>query len=102
MPKRRGVSKKSASSTLLVLVVLFVLGIFYTLTGKNPGAGIGIATITPAVGISTSPSPVVDAPTAVNGSADWWEVYFTDPINVKNPVEWQGSIEGRLIDKINA
>ncbi|HKG54763.1 MAG TPA: phospholipase D-like domain-containing protein [Anaerolineales bacterium] len=102
MPKRRGVSKKSASSTLLVLAVLFVLGVFYTLTGKNPGGVVSIATITPAVGVSTGSSPVVDAPTAVNASADWWEVYFTDPINVKNPVEWQGSIEGRLIDKINA
>ena len=102
MPKRRGVSKKSASSTLLVLAVLFVLGIFYTLTGKNPGGVVSIATITPAVGVSTGSSPVVDAPTAANASADWWEVYFTDPINVKNPVEWQGSIEGRLIDKINA
>src|SRR5215212_887554 len=102
MPKRRGVSKKSASSTLLVLAVLFVLGIFYTLTGKNPGGVVSIATITPAVGVSTGSSPVVDAPTAANASADWWEVYFTDPINVKNPGEWQGSIEGRLIDKINA
>jgi phosphatidylserine/phosphatidylglycerophosphate/cardiolipin synthase-like enzyme len=102
MPKRRGVSKKSASSTLLVLVVLFVLGIFYTLTGKNPGGGISVATITPAVGVATGSSPVVEAPTAANASADWWEVYFTDPINVKDPSEWQGSIEGRLIDKINA
>jgi len=102
MPKRRGVSKKSASSTLLVLAVLFVLGVFYTLTGKNPGGVVSVATITPAVGVSTGSSPVVDAPTAANASADWWEVYFTDPINVKNPVEWQGSIEGRLIDKINA
>ena len=98
MPKRRGVSKQNASTTLGVLVVLFVLGIFYSLTGKGPGG----TTATPTVDTSTVSSPVVDAPTAANASADWWEVYFTDPINVKNPQEWQGSIEGRLIEKINA
>jgi phosphatidylserine/phosphatidylglycerophosphate/cardiolipin synthase-like enzyme len=47
-------------------------------------------------------SPVSDAPTSVITGSDWWEVYFTDPINVKNPANWQGSIEGRLIDKIIA
>jgi phosphatidylserine/phosphatidylglycerophosphate/cardiolipin synthase-like enzyme len=93
MPKRRGVSKKNASSTLLVLVVLFVLGIFYTVTGKDLGGIFGGETITPTV---------PGAPTAANASADWWEVYFTDPVNVNNPANWQGSIEGRLIEKINA
>jgi phosphatidylserine/phosphatidylglycerophosphate/cardiolipin synthase-like enzyme len=38
----------------------------------------------------------------VNASGTWWEVYFTDPQNVNKPEDWQGSIEGRLIDKINA
>jgi phosphatidylserine/phosphatidylglycerophosphate/cardiolipin synthase-like enzyme len=102
MPKRRRVSKQNASVTLLVLVVLFILGIFYTLTGKDPGGIFGGETITPTAGISTGASPIAGAPTAANASADWWEVYFTDPANVNNPAEWQGSIEGRLIEKINA
>ena len=102
MPRRRGVSKKNASATLLVLIVLFVLGIFYSITGKDPGGIFGVQTVTPTAAISTGSSPVPEAPTAVNASADWWEVYFTDPVNVNNPAEWQGSIEGRLIEKINA
>src|SRR5215217_858857 len=102
MPKRRSVSKKNASTTLIVLVVLFVLGIYYSVTGKAPGGNFENGTPGPTPVASTGSSPVANAPTAANASADWWEVYFTDPINVKNPVEWQGSIEGRLIDKINA
>jgi phosphatidylserine/phosphatidylglycerophosphate/cardiolipin synthase-like enzyme len=98
MPKRRRVSKQNASATLIVLVVLFGLGIYYTVTGKDPGGIFGgaTATQTPVVTGSTSSSPVPGA------SSDWWEVYFTDPVNVNNPANWQGSIEGRLIEKINA
>jgi phosphatidylserine/phosphatidylglycerophosphate/cardiolipin synthase-like enzyme len=101
MPKRRGVSRTNASVTLLTLIILFVLGIYYSVTGKNPG-GIFEETAAPLTAVSTGASPVVGAATAANGAADWWEVYFTDPIHVNNPALWQGSIEGRLIDKINA
>jgi phosphatidylserine/phosphatidylglycerophosphate/cardiolipin synthase-like enzyme len=38
----------------------------------------------------------------VNASGVWWEVYFTDPVNISDPANWQSSIEGRLIEKINA
>jgi len=102
MSKRRAVSRKNASSTLLVLVVLFVLGIFYSLTGKNPGGSPATGTALSTTAVPADSSPVSDAPTSVITGSDWWEVYFTDPINVKNPANWQGSIEGRLIDKINA
>jgi Phosphatidylserine/phosphatidylglycerophosphate/cardiolipin synthases and related enzymes len=102
MPKRRGVSKKNASSTLWVLIVLILLGIFYAVTGKDLGGIFRGETFTPTAGISTGSSPVPGAPTAANASSDWWEVYFTDPVNVNNPANWQGSIEGRLIEKINA
>src|SRR5215207_365065 len=95
MPRRRGVSKTNATTTLFVLIVLFVLGIYYSLTGKNPG---GIFDGAPTI----AASPVVNAPTAVNASGAWWEVYFTDPVHVKDPANWQSSIEGRLIEKINA
>jgi len=96
MPKRRGVSKKKSSSAVLVLVVLFILGIFYLLTGKDPGGIFGSGTTTPTSVVSTG------ATSAPGASSDWWEVYFTDPLHVNNPANWQGSIEGRLIDKINA
>src|SRR5215207_244014 len=91
MPRRRA-AKTNSSITLLVLVVLFILGIFYSLTGRDPGGIFGSGEVT----------PTVFAPTSVNASGAWWEVYFTDPVNVKDPANWQSSIEGRLIEKINA
>jgi phosphatidylserine/phosphatidylglycerophosphate/cardiolipin synthase-like enzyme len=96
MPKRRRVSRKNSSFAVLALVVLFILGIFYLLTGKDPGGIFGTVTTTPTSIVSNGATSVPGA------SSDWWEVYFTDPINVTNPANWQGSIEGRLIDKINA
>ena len=98
MPKRRGISKRNASTTLVVLVVLFVLGIYYSITGKGTGGDVATPT---AISPAGSPS-VPGAPTAANAGSDWWEVYFTDPVNLNNPVNWQGSMEGRLIEKINA
>jgi phosphatidylserine/phosphatidylglycerophosphate/cardiolipin synthase-like enzyme len=41
-------------------------------------------------------------PTAANASGAWWEVYFTDPVNLNDPADWQSSVAGRLIEKINA
>jgi phosphatidylserine/phosphatidylglycerophosphate/cardiolipin synthase-like enzyme len=41
-------------------------------------------------------------PPAGTTGATWWEVYFTDPTHINKPDAWQDSIEGRLIDKINA
>lgn len=90
MPRRRGISRAGANSTLLILIFLFVLGIYYFVTGQNPGEILTGAT-------STAP-----VPTAVNASGPWWEVYFTDPVNINDPANWQSSIEGRLIEKINA
>jgi phosphatidylserine/phosphatidylglycerophosphate/cardiolipin synthase-like enzyme len=90
MPKRRGISRARANSTLLILIFLFVLGIYYFVTGQNPGEILSGAT-------STAP-----VPTAVNATGTCWEVYFTDPVNVNDPANWQSSIEGRLIEKINA
>jgi phosphatidylserine/phosphatidylglycerophosphate/cardiolipin synthase-like enzyme len=93
MPRRRARSttKTNASVTLFVLVILFILGIYYSLTGRDPG---GI--------FSGEVTPTVHVPTAVNASGAWWEVYFTDPVHIKDPANWQSSIEGRLIEKINA
>jgi phosphatidylserine/phosphatidylglycerophosphate/cardiolipin synthase-like enzyme len=102
MPKRRGASKRNGATTLAVLVVLFILGIYYSVTGKAPGGNSGGDVVTPTVGTTMVPTLVPGVPTAANASSDWWEVYFTDPINIKNQANWQGSIEGRLIDKINA
>jgi phosphatidylserine/phosphatidylglycerophosphate/cardiolipin synthase-like enzyme len=86
------VSKTNASLTLLALIGLLILGIFYAATGRDPIGIFGRASAT----------PVAHVPTAVNASGTWWEVYFTDPVNVNDPVNWQSSVAGRLIEKINA
>lgn len=91
MPKRR--SKSNSTATIAALGILIVLGIIYSVTGRNVG-GIFDAT-------EQAPTKLVP-PTVVNASGTWWEVYFTDPVNVNNPDDWQNSIEGRLIEKINA
>src|SRR5215213_10925028 len=97
MPRRSAKSKRNSSSTLFVLIILFIAGIFYSLSGRDPGGVFGAGTETVVVATQTSP-----APTSVNASGAWWEVYFTDPVNVKDPANWQSSIEGRMIEKINA
>jgi phosphatidylserine/phosphatidylglycerophosphate/cardiolipin synthase-like enzyme len=106
MPRRS--SKSNSTATVAALVVLIVLGIIYSLTGKDIG-GVFDTEPTPIVGGSTDvsvptplPGTTAIAPTAVNASGTWWDVYFTDPVNMNNPENWQGSIEGRLIEKINA
>jgi len=102
MPKKRRSSRKNTSLTLSGLIILVIIGIYYFLTGNNtdgvfdPGGG------TPTVVSATNTSPVVGVPSAVNVSGAWWEIYFTDPLNINDPEDWQGSIEGRLIEKINA
>lgn len=100
MPRRRAKSKTNSSITLFVLVVLFILGVYYSLTGRDPGGILGTATQTAIV--PTQTAPAANAPTSVNASGAWWEVYFTDPVNMRDPANWQSSIEGRLIEKINA
>jgi phosphatidylserine/phosphatidylglycerophosphate/cardiolipin synthase-like enzyme len=100
MPRRRVKSRTNSSVTLFVLVVLFILGIYYSLTGRDPGGVFGTGTQTAIV--ITQTSSVVNPPTAANASGAWWEVYFTDPVHINDPANWQGSIEGRLIEKINA
>jgi phosphatidylserine/phosphatidylglycerophosphate/cardiolipin synthase-like enzyme len=100
MPRRRAKPKTNSSVTLLVLVVLFILGIYYSLTGRDPGGVFGTGTQTATIPTQTLTG--ANVPTSVNASGAWWEVYFTDPVNLNDPASWQGSIEGRLVEKINA
>jgi phosphatidylserine/phosphatidylglycerophosphate/cardiolipin synthase-like enzyme len=99
---RRRRTKGSAPVTGAALVILIVLGILYTLTGRDPSDVFTPDDTTTVIAVSTSTSPAEVVPTVVNASGAWWEVYFTDPANINNPEDWQGSIEGRLIEKINA
>lgn len=102
---RRRRTTGNASATAATLIVLIVLGIFYALTGKSSG-GVLETTQQPPTAVSTvgvptqGPSSTAVA-TAANASGTWWEVYFTDPPHVNDPNNWQNSIEGHLIEKIN-
>jgi phosphatidylserine/phosphatidylglycerophosphate/cardiolipin synthase-like enzyme len=86
----------------LTLVVLVVLGAIYSLTGNDPGGIFPELTSTPSGIPATSTAPAGPAPTSVNASGAWWEVYFTDPISINDPQNWQSSVAGRLVEKINA
>lgn len=104
MSGKRRRTKKNASMTLVTLIILVVLGIYYSLTGNNPGevfetAVPRVETEVSPVGVTQIVPPINVTPLPNNGT---WEVYFTDPINMKDPAQWQNSIEGRLIEKINA
>ena len=104
MSGKRRRTKKNTSVTLVTLVILVVLGIYYSLTGNNPGevfetAVPRVETEVSPVGVTQIVPPNNVTPLPNNGT---WEVYFTDPINMKDPAQWQNSIEGRLIEKINA
>ena len=93
-------SRQSNNNVLFVIILVGVLGLglFYTFTGQDP---LGLFTEAEPTVVVPPQQPQVPPPVE-NISTDWWEVYFADPLNVNNPDDWQNSIEGRLIDKINA
>lgn len=96
MPRKKGASKSQQGMiVLLVTVLLAIAGVFYSLTGIDPG-GVFEAEVTDtprAVATSTPFQPVDNS---------WWEVYFTDPVNIQDPNNYLSSVAGRLIEHINA
>jgi len=104
MSKKRR-SPSAAWLSGLAMFVLFIYLGYYVLTGSDPLGVVGAAeTAVPGVEVprmapAGGPSP---ATTPARPGATWWEVYFTDPTNIGNPQDFRGSIEGRLIEKINA
>ncbi|GAB1470200.1 phospholipase D-like domain-containing protein [Chloroflexota bacterium] len=63
-------------------------------------------TETPQIIVPVTDSPVTEAPifiteTPVPSPAEWWQVYFTDPLVTNNPNSLAGSIEEKLIEFIN-
>jgi phosphatidylserine/phosphatidylglycerophosphate/cardiolipin synthase-like enzyme len=102
---RRRRTTGNTTVTGAALIILIVLGIIYTLTGKDLSGGLSpTALVTVSVPTQQPPSTISGATmvaTSGNASGSWWEVYFTDPQHVNDPNNWQSSIEGRLIEKIN-
>ena len=101
MPKKRGGSRGNGITTLLALIIVAVVGYIYSLTGNGSGEGQPpLPTNTSQAVPPTGSTPIINVPPANSGQ--WWEVYFTDPLTVNDPAQWQNSVEGRLIEKINA
>ncbi|MCC6298902.1 MAG: phospholipase [Anaerolineales bacterium] len=103
MSRRRRISRTNALSTIVGLIFVCVLSVIALFNGGGTGNEV------PVVATSTIPvtpiSPIetlVVPPTTEPPSGAWWEVYFTDRLTINDPAVWQNSIEGKLIEKINA
>jgi phosphatidylserine/phosphatidylglycerophosphate/cardiolipin synthase-like enzyme len=95
MPRRRASSQRGVI-VLFVTILLVIYGVFSALTGTSINVNIG--------GTSTAPSPATTTPFQPNTSpgGSWWQVYFTDPLTINDPNNYAASIEGKLIEQINA
>jgi phosphatidylserine/phosphatidylglycerophosphate/cardiolipin synthase-like enzyme len=119
MPQKIKMSKAQGGIVaLLVTVLLMICGAFASLAGPDvvdalasATPSVEVAVTLPPVVITETPftpdvvitdTPIVLAPTAVPPSADWWEVYFTDPVNMNKPNVINGSVEEKLIRYIDA
>ncbi len=99
-------SRKSSNSVLKLIVVVVVIGFgaYYYLTGSDV-LGIFTPVGEPPAANSMAGSLAASSaapPPVTNVSGDWWEVYFADRHNSGDPDNWQGSIEGQIIKKIEA
>jgi len=120
MAKRRTISKQQGGIVVAVFtVVMLICTAIVGLTGIDLGGLTSGSDVTeevpnqlPPVAPTDTPflpeenpstsTPVVIGQPEVPSSSSSWEVYFTDPLTINNPANWQNSIEGRLIDRINA
>ena len=87
MANKKSQSKLGRNMTILITIGGAILAIFYVLTGSD------------LLGLFASPEEEV-APIEIydtSGSGDWWQVYFTDPVNMNDPDNLTGSIPEKLI-----
>lgn len=103
MSRRRRISRTNALGTIVGLIFICAVSVITLLGGSS---GDTVATPTLPVDQTVTQIPPIDtpviAPTVVPVPGAWWEVYFTDRLNVNDPAQWQNSIGGKLIEKINA
>jgi len=109
MPSRRRSSRpQQGVIVLFVTVILAILGLFYALTGINVGGVFdvtqtSVANVPPPISTDTPFQPGDSVSTSVSGGqSDWWQVYFTDRLTMGDPNHISGSIEEKLIERINA
>lgn len=98
---RRRSSKSQQQGLVVAFVTLLVIicGLFYSLTGIDPGGIFGGSPTPP----NTAPVFPTNTPfQPIPSGGTWWQVYFTDPLTVNDPNNFGNSIEQRLIERINA
>ena len=108
MSRRRRISRTNALGTIAGLIVVCVLSLIAAITGIGSGLEIpSPSTPTPAIDQSfTQIPPSIETPIILptlepQGGA-WWEVYFTDRFTINDPAQWQVSLAGKLVEKIDA
>ncbi len=108
MRRRKRSTQTNALVTIFGFIVLCVVGVYSLLTGTDLGDVIPVESTATLVlppdatqVVPVESTPVIVTPIGIPAGS-WWEVYFTDPFLVNDPAQWQISVEGRLIDKINA
>lgn len=118
MPRRRRRKQGDQLRTFLVVVAIILVAYYYQ-SGSDPNKVLAIpktaiaeaktavpnfdnTIITTLIPNHGTPALPAASPLPPSFSSGWWEVYFTAPLNINNPAQWQNSIEGRLIEKINA
>jgi len=111
---RRTVSRKQGSLIVAVFtIIMLICTAIIGLTGIDLGEFVSVtedpenpATFPPAIVTDTPIQPGNGTPISIDGQTEpagtWWEVYFTDPINLHDPNVISGSVEELLIAKINA
>jgi len=82
------ISRRGFSTLIMIAAIIFIAWEFLS---EDTGLGEYFA----------SDILQTEEPAIQNISSDWWEVYFTDPVNNRDPDEWQNSIESELIEKNN-
>jgi phosphatidylserine/phosphatidylglycerophosphate/cardiolipin synthase-like enzyme len=110
MTRRRRTSQRNTLGTIVGMFLIALIALITTLTSNGGGdvvlPGVETATelppqfpseVVPPVETLIAPPPTVAVPAGL-----WWEVYFTDRFTLNDPAQWQNSIEGVLIQKINA
>lgn len=105
MPKRRQTVTKTQGGIIAALftVLMLICGAFAALAGEDVVDIIitpteNVATLPPLFPTDTPFAPPPEVPLA----GGWWDVYFTDLVNHRDPNVISGSVEEKLIGFINA
>lgn len=97
MPKPS--SNKPSARTTIAILVLIVFAALYVLSYALDW----FAEPAPTAPSLPDATDTLFLPSATPPLApNWWEVYFTEPLTINDPVNYANSIEQKLIDKINA